>query len=398
MRTVELPNLTAEDVALTVKLAGCSLATNNKNDNWVDEAGGLPEYICEIARSIKKTGKTTSQAIAIAVSRVKKWAAGGDDVKADTRAKAAKALAQWEKMKAKSKGKTVAASMRHDGSEYICLSAVASYNVDRVREAFNSKEREKRELIEQANRLLRDRDDDDGMVKAIPCDYRYVREVWTDFLIVEDGKSPQGFVKIPYTVAGDGKISWGAEQPVVQTYTTVALSAGRSNPRPGKQVVSAEGSRKYGKPIGADIGKGGAKAPADFLSRLKAASAAAPKSPDAPKAKEMSEAEKKRSTKRLIDMEHARSFARQGNRDFDEQAWAESWEKRNPLSIFEPKETYEVGAAVKFKKNGVTGKIVSVGKPSINSGSNERVITWQDDKEGGQHVHRESMLEVVKKK
>ena len=211
-------NLSADDIELTVKLAGCSLATNNKDDNWVDKAGGLPEYICEIARSIKKTGKTTSQAIAIAVSRVKKWAAGGDNVEPDTRAKAAKALAQWEKMKAKSKGKTVAASMRHDGSEYIMLSAVASYSMDRVREAFSAKERTKRELIERANSLMRDQDE---AMEPIPCEYRYVREVWSDFLIVEDGKSPQGFVKVPYTVAADGTITWGAETPVMQTYTDV---------------------------------------------------------------------------------------------------------------------------------------------------------------------------------
>jgi hypothetical protein len=87
-----------------VLLAGCSLATSpGENDNWVEKAGGLPEYICEIARAIKRSGKTTSRAIAIAVGQVKNWAHGKGEVDADTRAKAAKALAQWSAMKAKAK-------------------------------------------------------------------------------------------------------------------------------------------------------------------------------------------------------------------------------------------------------------------------------------------------------
>ena len=86
-----------------VLLAGCSLDEHPSTGNWVQSAGGLPEYICEIARAIKRSGKTTSRAIAIAVGTVKNWAHGKGDVDADTRAKAAKALAQWSAMKAKAK-------------------------------------------------------------------------------------------------------------------------------------------------------------------------------------------------------------------------------------------------------------------------------------------------------
>lgn len=76
--------------------------------NWVEKAGDLPAYIREIARSIhEKRGMPLEQAIPIAIATVKKWAAGGDTVNPDTRAKAAKAVAQWEALKAKSKrGKT----------------------------------------------------------------------------------------------------------------------------------------------------------------------------------------------------------------------------------------------------------------------------------------------------
>ena len=77
--------------------------------NWVERAGGLPKYINDIAHDLHtERGMTISRAIATAVSKVKKWAAGGDNVKPDTRAKAAAALAEWEKLKAKGAAKRAA--------------------------------------------------------------------------------------------------------------------------------------------------------------------------------------------------------------------------------------------------------------------------------------------------
>lgn len=74
--------------------------------NWVEAAGGLPKYIEDIAYALHtRRGMSISRAIATAVSRVKMWAAGGDNVDPDTRAKAAKAVAQWEALKARSKAK-----------------------------------------------------------------------------------------------------------------------------------------------------------------------------------------------------------------------------------------------------------------------------------------------------
>lgn len=89
-----------------VKLAGCTLERVPGKNNWVEEQGGLPEYICEVARSIhQKRGLPISRAIAIAVGMMKNWSSGRGDVNADTRAKAAAALAQWEKKKASAKAK-----------------------------------------------------------------------------------------------------------------------------------------------------------------------------------------------------------------------------------------------------------------------------------------------------
>jgi hypothetical protein len=77
--------------------------------NWVELSGQLPGYIREIAHAlIRDHGFTVDRAIATAVNRVKKWAAGVGNVNADTRAKAAAAVAEWEKLKAKNKARVLA--------------------------------------------------------------------------------------------------------------------------------------------------------------------------------------------------------------------------------------------------------------------------------------------------
>ena len=76
--------------------------------NWVENEGGLPRYIEEVAIGIMKSGKTREQAIPMAINRIKRWAAGLDGVKADTQARAVAALAAWEKMKASAAAKRAA--------------------------------------------------------------------------------------------------------------------------------------------------------------------------------------------------------------------------------------------------------------------------------------------------
>lgn len=72
--------------------------------NWVDNAGGLPDYIERIAKHLHyEKGMDISRAIATAVSTVKRWAAGGGGVSPKTRALAAKAVAEWEAKKSASR-------------------------------------------------------------------------------------------------------------------------------------------------------------------------------------------------------------------------------------------------------------------------------------------------------
>lgn len=97
--------LTTDDGDL-IALASKGLLDRSPKSNWVEDNGGLPPYIEEVANSLHtKRGMPISRAIATAVSRIKKWAAGGDGVNPDTVAKAQKALAQWEALKAKNKAK-----------------------------------------------------------------------------------------------------------------------------------------------------------------------------------------------------------------------------------------------------------------------------------------------------
>lgn len=203
---------------------GCSLDSSPKK-NWVENSGGLPNYICRIARAIMRGGKTRSQAIAIAVSRAKKWAAGGDDVDADTRAKAAKAVAQWEALKAKNKSKKVISASRvtSEGEDvYLMLSEIPSFKTDIVRLAWDAQERIRRNAWEAEHprefRSAGDAETVDVSTNYYP--YRWIKELWTDFIVVEtESKGQPELVKIKYTVNPITQdVTFGEEVEVRQVY------------------------------------------------------------------------------------------------------------------------------------------------------------------------------------
>ncbi|MDQ3317856.1 MAG: HK97 family phage prohead protease, partial [Actinomycetota bacterium] len=75
--------------------------------NWVEKAGGLPDYIERIAVHLKRKGMTTSHAIATAINAAKKMCATGDlnfsgkqSVNMGSKAQACAAVARWTAMKA----------------------------------------------------------------------------------------------------------------------------------------------------------------------------------------------------------------------------------------------------------------------------------------------------------
>jgi HK97 family phage prohead protease len=71
---------------------------------WHHKGWQLPAYIQHVANDLIESGHGESRAIEMAVGIVKNWAAGhdghGNHVHADTQAKAAAAVAEWEAMKA----------------------------------------------------------------------------------------------------------------------------------------------------------------------------------------------------------------------------------------------------------------------------------------------------------
>ena len=87
--------------------------------NWVDHAKGLPSYIERIAKHLHyEKGMDIGHSIATAVNVVKRWSTAGNvtkhgahQVTAKTRAKAAKAVAEWEKKK--KSGSHAMAAARH---------------------------------------------------------------------------------------------------------------------------------------------------------------------------------------------------------------------------------------------------------------------------------------------
>lgn len=203
-------NLTESDIDQVIMLgSSASLAKTPEKDNWVDHTGDLPRYVREVARSIHNGGgKTLSQAIAIAISRIKKWAATG---KGDTKAKAAKALAEWEALKAKARSKKVAKLSAHTGQWEDCLRPVElialsgpSFSMDKVRSAFDSQMREKRNELPWSER---DR-----------YPWVWVQEVWNTHVIVRCDDVDGKLHKVNYTVDDRGNVTFGEPIEVVVEY------------------------------------------------------------------------------------------------------------------------------------------------------------------------------------
>jgi hypothetical protein len=199
--------LSDSDFQHIIYLAGCTLAKKPGKNNWLEEdaVGGLPDYICRIARAINRDdpSKSISSVIAIAVGRVKTWARGGGSVNADTKAKAAKALAEWETKKkaakANNKGK---GKMKLSSEQEITLFLAKSYNVDDIRNKYRE-------------------------TSSNPGTHVYVREMWSDHMIVsEEDESSLNYeskiYKVPYTVDKDGSPTFGQKVEMKMAYVPLS--------------------------------------------------------------------------------------------------------------------------------------------------------------------------------
>lgn len=87
--------------------------------NWVELAGELPAMVQHIAKDIhEERGIPLSMAIPIAIAQVKKLAAKGNK-------EAAKAVAEWEALKAKSKARKAGKAMAASGGDWELVQAAA---------------------------------------------------------------------------------------------------------------------------------------------------------------------------------------------------------------------------------------------------------------------------------
>jgi hypothetical protein len=74
--------------------------------NWIEKYGGLPREVDCVARALHwGSGKSVGEAIRMAWGVARNWAAGKGNVKPDTRARAAAAVAKLDAMQAAAKGK-----------------------------------------------------------------------------------------------------------------------------------------------------------------------------------------------------------------------------------------------------------------------------------------------------
>jgi hypothetical protein len=101
----------AEGLAESAQTAALSVThapIGKGGTNWVTKSkpgnqGQLPAYIQNIRNAMMRDGKDESTATAMAVGAVKRWAAGRGGVSKEVQAAAAKAVAQWESVKAAGK-------------------------------------------------------------------------------------------------------------------------------------------------------------------------------------------------------------------------------------------------------------------------------------------------------
>lgn len=94
---------------MSAKTAGYSVTHSPLGDPsgpglWKHKGWQLPAYIQNVAKGIMKSGKDRSEAIEIAIGRIRGWATGAGNVTPEVRAASAKAIAEWEAEKSAAGG------------------------------------------------------------------------------------------------------------------------------------------------------------------------------------------------------------------------------------------------------------------------------------------------------
>lgn len=204
--------LSDDDMVDMLVLAGCSLNASPKK-NWVEKSGGLPAYVCKVARAIKRKGRTTSAAIRLAIGTIRNWASGQKNVDADTRAKSVAALAAWEALKKKNAARKVGKKVKaSNSSDDLVLLCVPSFNVDSVRTSWD-----RGPSKEMWPHLVKD---SDGYVRS-----GWIEQLWSDFIIVTgdlEGDNQTHYYRVMFEVDYSTKeVEFGRPVEVKQSWDVV---------------------------------------------------------------------------------------------------------------------------------------------------------------------------------
>lgn len=209
---------------LTHGVGPCSLDRSPRS-NWVQKNGGLPNYICHIARAITKNGHSIQEAIPMAIGTAKRWAAGGTTngtarakhVHPVTMAKAAAAVAQWEALRARAHAGHVVKASHPRGGQYLMLTSVGSFNTDMVRQAWRAMQNDLQLGYHHVGDIDHDGDDDSPKLAS-----GWITELGSDYIIVEyyDGDDGAQYARYSYTVDGN-TVKFGDPVQVKQAYVPV---------------------------------------------------------------------------------------------------------------------------------------------------------------------------------
>lgn len=147
---------------------------------------------------------------------------------------------------------------------------VARFNTELVRSAFEAVQRRRREARRAAMRSHRDFGEDEPALdpdfERDPLTYGWIRQMWTDHIIVTHGGEDQGkAIRIPYTVEPPGTdpehVKFGEPELLRVAYVAATDSLSRvagaaETLELAKRVRTQAGVQRWKKPIGTLLGDG----------------------------------------------------------------------------------------------------------------------------------------------
>lgn len=206
-------------------------------ENWVDQVGGLPTYVREIAHALIRAGHDESGAIRLAVGAVKRWAAGGDDVNADTRAKAAAAVADWEAKKAAAHADNVIESKT--AAQVVTELAPATKDMETKMHPTRNGQPAFEETLDKVRSAVRAKYGDDAPKSEkgdAPCSWVTVDATFPDsvvFTILSDDGAKVGTYTAPWSATPDGTVTVGDKAPArVAVVSDASVPAAITPPTP----------------------------------------------------------------------------------------------------------------------------------------------------------------------